>query len=62
VIQKTEEFFRMLGAKTKLHEFGITEDTPTLVAEKMQSIGLLPCGEHRDMDFETVKEILSLRK
>lgn len=62
VIQKTEEFFRMLGAKTKLHEFGITEDTPTLVADKMQSIGLLPCGEHRDMDYDTVKEILSLRK
>jgi len=62
VIHKTEEFFRMLGAKTKLSEFGITEDTPTLVADKMQSIGLLPCGEHRDMDYDIVKEILSLRK
>lgn len=60
-IQKTEEFFRQLGAKTRLSEFDITEDTPTLIAEKMESIGLLPCGEHGDMDIDVVKEILKLR-
>ncbi len=61
VIEQTEAFFRELGAKTRISEFGISEDVPTIIAERMKSIGLLPCGEHRDMDVNVVKEILTLR-
>jgi len=61
VIEKTEAFFRELGAKTRINEFGITENVPVLIADEMERIQILPAGEKRDMDHDTIKKILEIR-
>ncbi|PID93932.1 MAG: NADH-dependent alcohol dehydrogenase [Bacteroidetes bacterium] len=60
-IVQTEAFFRQLGAKTRFHEWGITEECPEQIAQQMDRIGLLPIGEHQNMDAAVIKEILTLR-
>ncbi|HPE87204.1 MAG: iron-containing alcohol dehydrogenase [Bacteroidales bacterium] len=60
-IEKTESFFRGLGAKTKISEFAIQEDVPHRVAEALKNQDSLPLGEHQDMDYDTIVKILQSR-
>jgi NADP-dependent alcohol dehydrogenase len=59
-IVKTEEFFRALGQRTKLSEYGIGEEAVEVIAERIAGKPFL-LGEHQDIDSNKVKEILKLR-
>jgi len=57
-IQKTEEFFRSLGVKTRLKEYGITEGYAE-VAKRIAARGTA-LGEHDDIGPAEVDAILAL--
>lgn len=58
VIIRTEEFFRSLGARTRLVECDVTEGIER-VAERLEKRGVT-LGEHHDISGSGVHEILSL--
>ncbi|MCX7799813.1 MAG: iron-containing alcohol dehydrogenase, partial [Fimbriimonadales bacterium] len=57
-IEKTEEFFRLLGVKTRLAEYG-AQDAVEQVPPRLERRGVI-LGEHRDIGPEQVREILRL--
>ncbi|MBP9742412.1 MAG: iron-containing alcohol dehydrogenase [Burkholderiales bacterium] len=59
VIERTEQFFHSLGIKTKLHEYGVT-NASQIIPDKMHKNGLLPLGEHLDIDKHKVEKILAM--
>jgi NADP-dependent alcohol dehydrogenase len=59
-IEKTETFFRSLGVKTRLGEYGIPVETARIVAERLVRRGR-PLGERGDLTAEDVEAILRLR-
>jgi len=56
-IRRTEEFFRSMGVKTRLKEYGIGPEAPARVAEKFEKRGE-KIGEHGDLGAREVREIL----
>jgi NADP-dependent alcohol dehydrogenase len=56
-IAKTVEFFRSLGMKTRLSEYGVPPNAPDLVAARLARGGL---GEHGNIGSKEVAEILRL--
>ncbi len=58
-IQKTEEFFRSLGLKTRLSELGIGLEVRQEIVRRFRERKFL-LGENKDIDADVVGEILSL--
>jgi len=58
-ISKTREFFRSLGVKTRLGEYGIPGDAPDAVAERLAARDAR-LGEHQAIGRDEVREILTL--
>ena len=57
-IEKTREFFEAMGVKTRLKDYGITEqDIPALVAQ-LERHGMTALGEERNITLEMSREIL----
>ena len=60
-IRKTEEFFESLGVKTRLSSYGIKDDTPGIVARRLEERGAQSLGERGDITPAIVREILATR-
>ncbi len=60
VIEKTEEFFRSLGVKTKLSEYDIPKTTIKEIATRLEERGWDGLGEHADISPAKVEEILTM--
>ena len=56
-IRKTEEFFRSVGVRTRLGDYGVGPEAPARVAEKFRGRGE-KIGEHGDLGAKEVREIL----
>jgi NADP-dependent alcohol dehydrogenase len=59
-IKKTDEFFRSLGQKTLLSEYGVSSEAVGVIADRVSQFPF-KLGEHQDIDGEKTKEILKLR-
>lgn len=59
-IQKTEEFFILMGNPTKLSAYGLSEKDIPAVKDKLVQHGMLKMGEHKDITPEDAVEILKL--
>lgn len=60
-ILAVEEFFHQIGIKTRLSDYGVGAEGIEKVAERIQSRNW-HLGEHENIDFQKVKEILEKRK
>lgn len=58
-IEKTEQFFRSIGFKTKLSENGIGKEKFEEIADRFRVRGI-KLGEHQNIGPEQIKEILNL--
>jgi NADP-dependent alcohol dehydrogenase len=59
-ISKTVEFFELMGIKTKLSDYNVTTETIEKITERTRKRGTL-YGEHKDIDYNAVKAILTDR-
>ncbi|MDH6303982.1 NADP-dependent alcohol dehydrogenase [Parabacteroides sp. PF5-5] len=59
-IEATEGFFRNMGLKTRLSEYGIKESDLDKLVEPITQMGW-KLGEHANIDARVAREILSLR-
>jgi NADP-dependent alcohol dehydrogenase len=57
-IEHTESFFRSLGMKTRLSEYGVGDDAPERVKQALINNGYLQLGEHRDITPEHAADIV----
>lgn len=57
IIDKTEEFFRSLGVKTKLNEYGITKEQTKPIVERFKERGW-KLGEQKNITHDVVERIL----
>lgn len=57
VIAKTEEFFRSLGIKTRLCEYGLKHEDVVPIVERFRSRGW-KLGERKNINHEVVEAIL----
>lgn len=60
-IEKTEEFFRLLGIGTRLSDYGIPKEAVGIVSARIGKRGM-KLGEHGDLGEKGVREILVLRQ
>lgn len=58
-IEHTEQFFRKVGLKTRLHEYQINEEAVEIVSERVGLRGIV-YGEHKNIDADVVREIIRL--
>ncbi|MBP9003477.1 MAG: iron-containing alcohol dehydrogenase [Candidatus Hydrogenedentes bacterium] len=58
-IERTEAFFRSLGVKTRLAEYGIREGLDR-IPERLEKRGSFPLGERGDVDANVTRDILAL--
>jgi NADP-dependent alcohol dehydrogenase len=58
-IARTEEFFRSLGVKTRLADYGVPPSAASQVADRLAQ-RKMQVGEHQDLGRNEVLEILSL--
>ncbi len=59
-IDKTEEFFRSVGVKTRLSEYGIPRECAERASERLAKRGV-KLGEHKDIGPREVADILNRR-
>lgn len=59
-IEKTVSFFEDLGIATRLSAYGVPESAIEAIIESLESLHILPLGEHNDIDSLKVRKILSL--
>lgn len=59
-IDSTELFFRKMGMKTRLSEYGILEKDLDALVEPLRRMGWI-LGENSDVDWRAAREILRLR-
>jgi NADP-dependent alcohol dehydrogenase len=59
-ITKTEVFFRSLGAKTKLSEYGIKASDHAGIATRVMAVMKVPFGENRNIGLQEINEILAI--
>lgn len=57
-IEKTREFFEGLGIKTRLSDYGVSEDKIEAVVKALESHGMTALSETRDVTLEVSREIL----
>ena len=58
-IRRTEDFFRSVGVKTRLKDYGIGPEAPARIADKFERRGE-KIGEHNDLGPKEIREILSM--
>lgn len=58
-IDRTEAFFRSLGMKTRLHEYGVGTENFEKIASRIQDRGM-KLGEHANIGKKEILEILNL--
>ena len=59
-IEAVERFFRDMGLRTRLHEYGIKESDLDLLVGQVKEMNW-KLGEHGNIDANTAREILALR-
>jgi NADP-dependent alcohol dehydrogenase len=57
-IRRTEQFFESLGVPTRLAAYEVSQDTPALVASRLEQRGMVKMGERQDIDAAKVRLIL----
>lgn len=57
-IERTRAFFAGLGVETRLRDHGLTEGDLPAVLRRIEAAGILPLGEHKDVDLDGVRSIL----
>ena len=57
-IEKTEQFFREMGMKTRLSEHDIDDTVAQHVSEKLEENGYMALGEHQDITPEHARNIV----
>ncbi|GAC14061.1 iron-containing alcohol dehydrogenase [Aliiglaciecola lipolytica] len=58
-IEKTEQFFRDMGIKTKLSEHNIEADVADKIASRLEQAGMTKLGERQNITPKDVKQIVS---
>jgi len=58
-IEKTEQFFRDMGIKTKLSEHNIDEQVADNVASKLEQNGFTKLGEHQNISPDDARKIVA---
>ncbi|MFO1372315.1 MAG: iron-containing alcohol dehydrogenase [Candidatus Competibacteraceae bacterium] len=59
-IAKTREFFKQMGVKTYLSDYGINADAVSPLLAQLERHSLTALGEHQDIDLTTSRKILEL--
>lgn len=57
-IARTEEFFRNLGAGTRIEDYDLSADVIDVIIKQLESHGMVKLGEHRDVTPEVSRKIL----
>lgn len=57
-IEKTSEFFKSLGMKTTLSEYGLTEESIDQVVANLEAHGMTALSEHGDVTLDVSREML----
>ncbi|TRW48117.1 iron-containing alcohol dehydrogenase [Aliidiomarina halalkaliphila] len=57
-ITRTEEFFRNLGAGTRIEDYDLSADVIDVIIKQLESHGMVKLGEHRDVTPEVSRKIL----
>ena len=60
-IDKTVEFFELMGLKTRLKDYGIPRETIDLIVERMEARGDVNIGENQMIGVEEIRRILESR-
>lgn len=60
-IRKTEEFFRSLGVKTRLGEYGVGQETVDVIVNKFVALKWIAFGDRRLVTPEVVRKALESR-
>ena len=60
-IEKTENFFKELGVKTRLSDYNIGTDTIDFIVNRYKNRGLSAIGLQKDISLDDVKELLISR-
>jgi len=59
-IENTRQFFEKMGVKTRLRDYGLTQDIIPAVVQKLEAHGHVKLGEHADITPADVARILAL--
>ncbi|WP_409307275.1 iron-containing alcohol dehydrogenase [Pectobacterium sp. B1J-3] len=59
-INKTREFFELMGLKTHMRDYGLSEDAIEEMIVSLNEFNILPQGEHQDINESVAREILRL--
>lgn len=59
-IEKTRTFFEAMGNKTRLSDYGITEDSIAKITDQLKAHGMVALGEKQDITPEVSASILRL--
>lgn len=59
-INKTREFFELMGLKTHMRDYGLSEDAIEEMIVSLNAFNILPQGEHQDINESVAREILRL--
>lgn len=59
-IDKTRDFFELMGIKTRMRDYGLPPDAVEAVINNLKKFDLLPQGERKDIDEANARKILTL--
>lgn len=59
-IAKTRNFFESVGVRTRLSDYGVGLDTIPVIIDRFEKRGFVALGEHKDVNPQTVEQILTL--
>lgn len=59
-IEKTRNFFETVGVKTRLSDYGLTQDIIPKIINQLKSHNFIALGEHQDIDLHISQRILEL--
>jgi len=57
-IAKTRAFFESVGVSTRLSTYGIGSDDISAIGQHLEARGAIALGEHQDVGFEEVQQVL----
>lgn len=57
-IQKTRAFFKSLGVKTRLSQYGVSADNIPAIVEQLKAHGLTALSETQDVTLDVSQKIL----
>jgi NADP-dependent alcohol dehydrogenase len=59
-IDKTRNFFERVGVKTRLSDYGITQESIPQLIQQLKHHGFVALGEHQNIDLHLSQRILEL--